>query len=286
MASCPRCQGTGTCVECQGTGKVLCPNCDGKGECVTPRGMTYPCKPCHGTGQMDCALKCSSCEGTGAITEKLQKNIRDIYSLRFANFTPLSRLTVWLGAVNLTLFAFTQFGPLELTQPLEYALRNDAGTFSRQEFWKLVTPVLLHVGWLHVALNSWFLISYCPGLEGIYGSWRFLGLYLVSAACGNLFSYAGYVWIQHDPHYASMGASTALFGVGAAYIALHWRYRFFSEALVRNWGLYLGGYVLAGFASAGVPMLWFLSGVDNWGHLGGAVGGILYVYLAPRPRGH
>jgi membrane associated rhomboid family serine protease len=277
MGNCPRCQGSGKCVECEGSGKVTCPNCEGKGECVTPRGMTYPCKACHGSGQVECSTECVSCKGTGEITEKLQKAQREKYSVRFDNFSPLARVTMWLAAINCVVYVIQNAGPMAFEQ----ALWNDQRMMTQHQYWRILTPVILHNGLWHLAFNCWFLVSYCPAIEGVYGTRRFLLLYLVGAAFGNLFSYFGHVYLEHEPYYASVGASTALFAVGAAYLGLHWRWGFFDQPTIRTWSFYLAGYLLIGFTGWG-----FFGSIDNWGHLGGTIGGLAYVYLSGRPTGH
>lgn len=284
-SNCPRCEGTGQCVECKGTGKVTCPTCQGTGKRTTPNGTEFDCKTCKGTGQIDCALKCDSCQGTGVITDKLQKQVREKYTARFANFSPLSRMTTYLVVINLFFFILTDFMGQAAT--LYGALANNARIFSAHEYWRLLTPVFLHVGIFHVGLNCYYLWQNAPPIEGAYGSHRFLWLYFFSAIVGNLVSWLGHVVVQNEPGYASVGASTALFGIGTAYVALYWRWNIFDRSVVNWWLGYMGILLVGGFgAQLGGFNLGFLSSMDNWGHLGGALGGLLFVYLSPRPTGH
>ncbi len=281
--NCPRCEGSGQCIECKGSGKVACPTCQGSGECTTPRGTTFKCKSCQGSGSIACPVTCDSCQGSGVITDKLQKQVREKYTARFANYSPLSRMTTYLVVLDVVFYFLTYWGPPDLRGPIFNALANTPALFADHEYWRLVTPVLLHGGLLHLAMNCYYLAQYCPPIEGAYGSHRFLWLYVFCAATGNFFSWLGHWVIQGQP-YASVGASTALFGVGSAYLALYWRWRLFDQSVVRWWLGYMGILLAAGFAMdfGGYNVL----NIDNWGHLGGALGGLAFVYLLPRPTGH
>lgn len=253
---------------------------------MTPRGTEFDCKACRGTGQIDCALQCDSCQGTGFITDKLQKTVREKYSARFANFSPLTRMTTYLVVINVFFFILTDFAGLRDT--LYNAMEIDPRVFSQHEYWRLITPVFLHVGLWHVGMNCYFLYQNAPPLEGAYGSHRFLWLYFFSGFTGNLVSWFGHAVLGNPAQWGgSVGASTALFGVGTAYLALYWRWRMFDRSVVNWWMGYMGLLLVGGFgASLGGFSVGFLGNMDNWGHLGGALGGLLFVYLTPRPTGH
>jgi rhomboid protease GluP len=91
------------------------------------------------------------------------------------------------------------------------------------QIWRLITPMLLHGSVLHIGFNMYFLYRIGPGLERNYGSGRFLLLYLATAFSGNVFSFL------FTPA-ASLGASTAIFGLVTAYAVLIYRNRrFFAD---------------------------------------------------------
>ena len=225
---------------------------------------------------MDCSPQCASCVGSGEITDELRQQVREKYSIRWDNTTPLNRVGMILLTINISIFVMQNMGgPLDGF--IDRYCLNTADGWTSGELWRLLTPIFLHVSWWHLALNSLFLWRYCPVLEGLCGSRRFLLLYLLAGVGGNLFSWFGLCLLESGP-YGGIGASTSLFGVGAAIIALHYRYRLFGRSEMQTWALYLLGFMLAGFAG-------MLGNVDNWGHLGGFISGFLIAWFGPRPHG-
>ena len=58
------------------------------------------------------------------------------------------------------------------------------------QWWRLVSPIFVHIGWEHLLINSLTLYFLGMGLEPLYGSGRFLVIYLLSGVGGNLCSFA------------------------------------------------------------------------------------------------
>ncbi len=141
------------------------------------------------------------------------------------------------------------------------------------EWWRLFTATLLHIGPFHLIANLIGLFMLGPLVEGHFGHLRFLAIYLVSGLAGSVTSFALSV-------YPSAGASGAIFGLLGATILYFYRYRdYFGEQ---------GRQVLQSMVVVLVLNLVLgasLANVDNWGHLGGLVGGVLTAWgLLPRYR--
>lgn len=135
------------------------------------------------------------------------------------------------------------------------------------EYWRLLTPVLLHGSIFHAGLNLYALAIIGTGIERMYGPWKFLALYLVSAFAGNVFSFV----FSANP---SLGASTAIFGLLGAQIILIMQNRKlfgsrYRSVLINS----LGIAAMNLFIGVTVP------GIDNFGHLGGLAGGMLFSLL-------
>jgi len=134
------------------------------------------------------------------------------------------------------------------------------------ELWRLFTPMLLHGSILHIAFNMYALSRIGPSLERYYGHWRFLGLYILAGFGGNVFS-------MMFTEAASLGSSTAIFGLIGAQGVFYYHNREIFGSSFRQ--------ALKGIISiAAVNLVIGLSpGIDNWGHIGGLVSGVLFSWL-------
>jgi|WetSurMetagenome_2_1015567.scaffolds.fasta_scaffold63329_2 rhomboid protease GluP len=140
------------------------------------------------------------------------------------------------------------------------------------QIWRLITPVFLHdsslpYGLLHIGFNMYALFIYGRGLEARFGHWRFTLLYFLGGYAGNVLSFL----VTPAP---SLGASTAVFGLLAAegMFILQNRQLFGGRATRALMNiLYIAGInLLIGFST---------SGIDNFGHIGGILGGILFTWF-------
>lgn len=144
---------------------------------------------------------------------------------------------------------------------------KDNASIVQGQYWRLITPVLLHGSILHIGLNMYALYIFGPGLERHYGRGRFLVLYLLSAFSGNVFSFV------FSPT-RSLGSSTAIFGLIAA----------------QGVFLYQNRQLFGGVARQALSQILMIAainlviglnpGIDNWGHMGGLVGGAMFAWLA------
>lgn len=135
------------------------------------------------------------------------------------------------------------------------------------QWWRLLTPALLHGSVLHIAFNMMALRSLGPSLERHYGHGRFLALYLLGAFGGNVLSF-----LLSDG--ASVGASTAIFGLFAAEaVFLYVNGRLFGPA-ARHALRQMGGLLVINLLISLSP------GIDMWGHLGGLLAGGGFALLA------
>jgi len=133
--------------------------------------------------------------------------------------------------------------------------------------WRLVTAVFLHASLLHIVFNMWVLMDLAPQIEELYGSARFLFIYVV---CG----IGGYVLSSGFWHF-SVGGSGAIIGLVGVLLALTTGRQSIGMRMMRGqlirWLIYLA---IWGFL---VP------GIDNYAHAGGlATGFILGKIIADR----
>lgn len=135
------------------------------------------------------------------------------------------------------------------------------------DYWRLFTPMFLHVGVAHLVTNSLGLILFGRLVERYFGSRSFLAIYLLAGVFGNIASYAA---VSNG---VGAGASGAVFGIIGAYGAFLFRNRSISGSMAQSTlgglGIIVGVNLLFGFS---------VSGIDNWAHIGGLVGGFLIAY--------
>ena len=142
------------------------------------------------------------------------------------------------------------------------------------EWWRLLSPVLVHGSLLHLAFNMYFLYLVGPLVEQVYGSARFLVLYLLTAATASLASY-----LLGGPG-ASVGASGALFGLCGVLLVGRVLHRPALQGQQRAMMSQIGGLVVINLV-LGFGLNTFGGNIDNFAHLGGLAGGLWLGLLIP-----
>lgn len=137
------------------------------------------------------------------------------------------------------------------------------------DYWRFITPVFLHGSLAHIFFNMYALFSIGGLLERHLGYARFIALYFLSAFSGNVFSFL----FTGDSGY-SVGASTAVFGlIGAALI-----FFFQNRKLFGSYARQAIGNIL--FIIAINLFIGLAPQIDNWGHMGGLLGGAMFAWFA------
>lgn len=137
------------------------------------------------------------------------------------------------------------------------------------EWWRLLTPIFLHIGLLHLAMNSMALYFLGVLVERIYGSLRFLFVYLFAGIGGSLAS----LLFSSDISAGASGAIMGLFGALLYFGTVH--PKLFFRTMGMNIIIVLGINLLFGF---------IVSGIDNAGHIGGLLAGFLAAGIVHLPK--
>ncbi len=136
------------------------------------------------------------------------------------------------------------------------------------QIWRLFTPALLHGSIMHIGFNMYALLSFGTSLERYFGHRRFLLLYVLGAFAGNV---ASFLFSSAN----SLGASTAIFGLlGAEGIFLYQNRKHFAGRFRSA----IGNIIF--IAAVNLFIIGSLPGIDNWGHIGGLVGGLMFTWFA------
>jgi rhomboid protease GluP len=141
------------------------------------------------------------------------------------------------------------------------------------QLWRLITPILLHDNsfpFLHILFNMYALYVLGIGIERTFGPRRYVLLYLLGGFAGNVVSFL------HSGNYAySIGASTAIFGlIGAEGIFLIQNRKLFADRFRGAIGNVIFVIVINLFLIGSLPF------IDNWGHIGGLFGGLMFAWFA------
>ena len=177
-------------------------------------------------------------------------------------------------ALAVIFFVLTGFGR-NLNGGIGQALAQVNFLVEAGEWWRIVTPVLLHASFMHILFNMWALWILGPQIERGVGTWPFVGAYLASAAMGGAFAY-----LMGNPGDIAVGASGAIFGLFGIWFnfAVRRRNTMQGRFLLRQIGFLL-------VLNAALP---FIVGNIAWeAHLGGLIAGFVIGELWSRvPRGN
>jgi len=138
------------------------------------------------------------------------------------------------------------------------------------EWWRLITPIFLHIGFTHILMNMITLYFVGIQIEAAFGHTRFLIMFLVAGIGGNIASFC-------FSDSLSAGASTAIFGLFGAFLMLG--ESFWENPVIRQ----LARTFLA-FVVMNIAFYVFTPRIDMAGHLGGLVAGFLVAYTVGVPR--
>ena len=113
---------------------------------------------------------------------------------------------------------------LDFTTLFLFGAKEPSRIFSQGEWWRLVTAGFLHASVIHILMNSWGLYDLGAQVEEVFGSGRYIVIYLVSSMFG---FFVSSLWSSS----LSVGASAGIFGLIGAMISFM---SFSLEVLVRR----------------------------------------------------
>lgn len=193
-------------------------------------------------------------------TEEKNRNYEDVFKQKKILITYIL-MGINIGMFFLTyLIYFITKGNVDLYNLLSV----NASAVKSGEIYRLLTGTFMHAGPLylpiHLFFNMYALYIIGTQVENFIGRYRYLIIYLGSAIMGSLLSCV----ILHGD---SIGASGAIFGLMGSLVYFGYHYRVYFGNVLKTqiipliiFNLFLGFY---------------LSGVDNFAHIGGLIGGVL-----------
>ncbi|MFF5186696.1 rhomboid family intramembrane serine protease [Streptomyces sp. NPDC000345] len=254
LPSCYRHPGRETGVRCTRCERPICP------ECMVSASVGFQCPECvragTGTGQPPAASRPRTLAG-GTVADDPRLVTKILIGLCLAVY--LVQLAV--GDDFTVRF--------ELLGRAYVPALGDVEGIAEGQWYRLLTPMFLHGGVVHILFNMLSLWWLGGPLEQALGRARYLALYFVSGLAGSALTY-----LLAEPNQPSLGASGAIFGLFGATAVLMRRMRYDMRPIV----------------TLLVINLIFTFGWSNiaWqAHIGGLVAGVLIGYgMVHAPRGH
>jgi rhomboid protease GluP len=134
------------------------------------------------------------------------------------------------------------------------------------EWWRMISSAFLHIGLLHLLVNSYALIQLGTFIEDFFGPTKLIATYVLTALSASLLSVFFTTGI-------SAGASGALFGLIGLLLGNSWAKKIYTVDLPIDERQLIPFVILN---------LWFgfaIPGINNWAHIGGLIGGIILGFV-------
>lgn len=175
-----------------------------------------------------------------------------------------STITYLLIIINVAMWALLNLISLKTGRSygellIEFGAKLNINILNGQ-YWRFITPIFLHADFTHLLVNCYSLYAVGPTVERIYGHGKFLFIYLIAGFMGSLLSFM----FSINP---SVGASGAIFGLLGALL-------YFGVEFPKLFKVYFGRSILTTLA-INLAYGFMNTGIDNYGHIGGLIGGFL-----------
>ncbi|RMG15077.1 MAG: rhomboid family intramembrane serine protease [Deltaproteobacteria bacterium] len=200
-----------------------------------------------------------------------------IYFMRYFNLSRFPWITAALVLANLLVFVMMRL-EMGAGEGAVTAAMVDFGAKARPlildlgETWRFLTANFVHRDWVHLLFNLFVLFNVGGALDNAFRPLDYLFILLASALGTTVLSFFGSAAV-------SAGASGVVFGCFGGVIVFGLKYR---EIIPPRYRRFFGSSVIP-YVVVFLWIGWMSSNTDNWGHLGGLIGGSLATFaLEPR----
>ncbi len=196
------------------------------------------------------------------ITGDINKhNKEDASKLESVFKSKVPYITYFLIAVNIIFYVVPMLLGSDVYQYIIDAYCIHGPSIRAGQYYRLLTGIFLHGNIVHLLFNCYALYVLGGQIESFFGKFKYIIIYLFSGLTGSLLS------ITLSGNVGSIGASGAIFGLMGSLLYFGYHYRVYLGNVIKSQIVPLILLNLAiGFIS---------SGIDNWGHIGGLIGGIV-----------
>jgi membrane associated rhomboid family serine protease/tetratricopeptide (TPR) repeat protein len=208
--------------------------------------------------RQDTAATSSSEAHPPPLTPEQQQFIRKLHFRKV-------RVTYLIIAINLLLFVLLEWngGSKNSAVLIEFGARFTP-LIREGQYWRLLTNIFLHAGYLHILFNMFGLFNLGSVLERLYGPTRFLFLYLCAGIAGSVVS-----WLATSA--LSVGASGAVFGVAGVMVVYGFKHK---TTIPHTMASSFGKGALP-FIALNLYLGFSHPQIDNYAHIGGLLAGML-----------
>ncbi|WP_067730420.1 rhomboid family intramembrane serine protease [Oceanobacillus damuensis] len=196
--------------------------------------------------------------------ENKRKEVKNVFSFGKPCFTYI------LIAMNVLLYILLEWngGSSSIDTLIEMGAKYNPDIIDG-EWWRIVSSMFLHIGFLHLFMNMLAVFYLGTAVERIYGRIRFLTIYFLAGIGGGLASFAFTANV-------SAGASGALFGLFGALLFFGLIYkRIFLQTMGQSILIILLINIVFGF---------FVPQIDMGAHMGGLLAGFIGAAIVHLPK--
>ncbi|MFC7685931.1 rhomboid family intramembrane serine protease [Ureibacillus sp. GCM10028918] len=186
----------------------------------------------------------------------------------FKQFLKLYPVVSTIIAINFIVYIITMLP--NIGDEIFYTGMSVNSLIGDGQWWRIITSLFLHAGFMHVLFNMFSLFLFGPELEKIAGKMRFLTIYFLAGIFGNMATF-----VMQDGMYASVGASGAIYGIFGAFAALVYYTRRTMPQLKQ---------VIMPLIIISVIITFISPNINVSGHIGGLITGFLLglSYFSPK----
>lgn len=243
----------------QTSGSVLCLSCD---QLISVKAATCP----------HCGRNNPGMWGYARSLRKLGAD------LGFLRIVIVGCLTLYFLTLITDIRGIVSTDALNLLSPssqslLVFGASGAIPIFSLGRWWTVLTSGWLHGGLFHIGFNLAWIYNILPAVAQAYGAGRVVIIYTIANITSSLLTSIVAVYCDWLPDIlqgadVTVGASGAIFGLFGALVA-YGEHKNDSSVSQQAW-IYAVVLLVLGFLG---------TQVDNWGHLGGFIGGYALCYL-------
>jgi membrane associated rhomboid family serine protease len=259
--------------------------------------MCRNCGALIGAGETTCSACGMPAASASAETARGARPLYDNETVRFARAVLARPATFTFVFVTFNVFIFLLMcikgGGVAGTEDPRVLLLFGAkfnSLINQGEWWRLVTPVFLHIGVLHLFVNMYSLFMLGPYVERLYGSARFVFFWVATGVAGVAASYfassvggkPGVIgqFLFRGGDGPSAGASGALFGLVGVLFVFGIKYRHeLPDGFKRAFGLGMLPTILINLVIG-----YTIPFIDNAAHVGGLAAGMLFALVVGYKR--